>query len=350
MKLLFYMGHPAHFHLFKNAIRILKENGNEIKILIKKKDILEDLIKTTGWDYVNINPRGRNDDKFSIALALLNRDIQFYKICRAFKPQMMLGTSAEITHTGKILGIPSVVVNEDDHSVVPLFAKLSYPFATRILAPHCCTVGKWEKKKIGYYGYHEVAYLHPKYFTPDNEIGLKLRSGKENYYILRFAKLGAHHDQGRTGITTAIAMEVIKRLEVYGNIYITSERELEPEFEKYRISIKPGEIHSALYFASLYIGDSQTMAAEAAVLGTPSIRFNDFAGQINYLEELELKFNLTHGISSSEPQKLYSLLDKLLADPHYKKVCQKKKEEMLLQCDDLTALIIKITETWPTSY
>ena len=40
-------------------------------------------------------------------------------------------------------------------------------------------------------------------------------------------------------------------------------------------------------FASLYIGDSQTMAAEAGVLGVPFVRFNDFVGRIGYLRELE---------------------------------------------------------------
>lgn len=39
------MGHPAHFHLFKNTIILLKEAGHDVKILIKKKDILEDLLK-----------------------------------------------------------------------------------------------------------------------------------------------------------------------------------------------------------------------------------------------------------------------------------------------------------------
>jgi len=32
-----------------------------------------------------------------------------------------------------------------------------------------------------------------------------------------------------------------------------------------------------LYYANVYIGDSQTMATEASVLGTPAIRSNSFA-------------------------------------------------------------------------
>ena len=101
MRYLFYMGHPAHFHLFKNTVIALKQSGHEVQILIKKKDILEDLLRHAGMQYININPEGRRDDKLSIALKLLKRDFQFYKICLRFKPHIMMGTSAEIAHVGK---------------------------------------------------------------------------------------------------------------------------------------------------------------------------------------------------------------------------------------------------------
>lgn len=52
-------------------------------------------------------------------------------------------------------------------------------------------------------------------------------------------------------------------------------------------------------FASLYIGDSQTMAAEAGVLGVPFVRFNDFVGRIRYLRELEDKYRLGFGVHAS---------------------------------------------------
>ena len=88
---------------------------------------------------------------------------------------------------------------------------------------------------------------------------------------------------------------------------------MEPQFEKYRINfgvpketnecVSNGEsggpeyslskrgfvtrtsapnatdMHHVMAFASLYIGDSQTMAAEAGVLGVPFVRFNDFVGR-----------------------------------------------------------------------
>lgn len=341
MKFLFYMGHPAHFHLFKNTIPALSKQGHEVKVLIKKKDILENLLQNAGWDYLNINPEGRADNKFSIALKLLKRDFQFINVCRKFKPDLMIGTSAEITHAGKLLGIRSIVVNEDDAEVVPLFAKLAYPLATKILAPHCCSVGRWEHKKIGYKGYHELAYLHPDNFTPDRT-RLKGIDTSVPFFILRFAKLTAHHDEGRKGINTEVAGKLINMLQSKGNIYITSERELEPQFEKYRIQINPLFMHDALYFADMYIGDSQTMAAEAAVLGTPSIRFNDFVGQISYLNELEDEFGLTFGFRTNQINEMYNKVNQLIILPDLKPEWKKRKGAMLEKCIDLNKFMVEL--------
>ena len=156
--------------------------------------------------------------------------------------------------------------------------------ATHLVCPNCCSAWKWNYKKTGYNSYHELAYLHPNHFTPDKNKIISIFNLQKKNFILRFAQLTAYHDVGKSGITTHIAQQLIDVLSPHGNVFITSERPLEPQFEKYRIQISPLDIHHALYFADMYIGDSQTMTAEAAVLGTPSIRFNDFVGELAYLE------------------------------------------------------------------
>jgi len=240
------------------------------------------------------------------------------------------------------------VVNEDDAEAVPLFVKLAYPLATHILAPDCCRVGKWESKKISYKGYHELAYLYPGRFIPDQSV-IKKMNPDEPYFILRFAKLNAHHDTGVTGITTRLAEQVISKLAKHGRIYITSERELEPQFEKYRINIPPSDIHQAMYFAKMYIGDSQTMASEAAVLGTPSLRFNDFVGRLSYLEDLEHNYQLTFGIKTNEPEKLLSKIDELLSTPDLKKVWDERRKKMLANKTDVTRFMVDLFENYPDS-
>ena len=353
MKVLFYLGHPAHFHLFKNVIKKLKDDNHEVIIIIRKKDVLEDLLNNTGWDYFNFMPKGRKDNKVSIALGLFKRSLKMFSFCLKNKPDLMLGYSTEITHIGKLLNIPSIIVNEDDYTVTTLFAKLGHPFASNIMAPNSCATGpengKWENKSIHYSGYHELAYLIPEYFKPDiGKISERIDTSKP-FYILRFAKLAAHHDVGITGINDSFAKDIISLLKPFGNVYITSERELEPEFEPYRLQIDSNDIHHALYFASMYIGDSQTMAAEAAVLGTPSLRFNDFVGKIGYLEELEHKYKLTFGIKTSEPQKLLNRIKEFIDNPELKKEWETHRLKMIEDSINVTSFMVWVIENYPES-
>ena len=353
MKALFYLGHPAHFHLFKNVIFDLKSKNYDVTILIKKKDILEYLLEQSGLGFLNISPEGRKDNRLGIALGLFKRDWTMLRLCIKRSPDILIGTSTEITHVGKLLNIPSIVVNEDDFDAVPLFSKIGYPFANIILAPTTCPTGScgsnWEKKTIHYEGYHELAYLHPARFKPEKNVLKNKIDFSKPYIILRFAKLTAHHDDGKSGITTKIAQEIINMLKFQYNIYITSERELEPEFELYRIEIDPIHMHQVLYYADMYIGDSQTMAAEAAVLGTPSLRFNDFVGKLGYLEELEHRYGLTYGIKTSESEKLFNKIKEIINNPTLKNEFQKRRQIMLLEKIDVTAFMVWLIENYPES-
>ena len=334
MRYLFYLGHPAHFHLHKNIIQSLQQQGHQTRILIKKKDVLEDLLRLSGWEYVNINPEGRVENKLAFIRSLLSREMLIFKIARSFKPHAMIGTSAEIGHVGFLLGIPSLVVTSDDTSVVPLFARLAYPMATKVVAPKVCNVGKWEYKKLAYNGNHELAYLHPRYFTPDKSLIPELNPD-EKYFLLRFAKLVAHHDSGIQGIDDQLALKICMMLKPHGKVFISSERQLSPELEPFRIAINPLHMHHALYYAQAFIGDSQTMSAEAGVLGTPFIRCNDFVGRIGYLNELENTYKLGFGIKPSNTEALLEKIKQLLQIPDLKKEFEKRKLRFLDEKEDV---------------
>ena len=45
MRLLVYLAHPAQYHFFKNIIRRLRSDGNQVRILAKSKDVLEELLR-----------------------------------------------------------------------------------------------------------------------------------------------------------------------------------------------------------------------------------------------------------------------------------------------------------------
>jgi predicted glycosyltransferase len=349
MNILFHLGHPAHFHLFKNTIKSLKFNGHSSSVLIKKKDILEDLLKESGLQYYNILPHGRKDSKFYIAVGLLKQSLRLLLFCLKRRPDILVGTSVSISHVGKLLRIPSINVNEDDADVVPLYAKLAYPWASHIIAPKVCRMGKWVNKTIPYDGYHELAYLHPNNFDPNIEIAKKYVSMGKPYFILRFAKLGAHHDAGIKGLSNKIAIKLIKILSPYGKVYITSERELSIELEENRIQINPIDIHHVMAYSSLYIGDSQTMAAEAGVLGVPFIRFNDFVGRISYLDELENKYKLGFGIKTKEVQQLYNKVEELVSLQDYSEIFQNRRIKMLSEKIEYSSFLTWFIENYPSS-
>ena len=344
-----YLGHPAHFHLFKNTIKNLEHNGHEVSILIKKKDILEDLLINSNIQFKNILPEGRKNNKAGIALGVLKRDLRLLSFSILNRPDVFVGTSSEIGHVGMLLRIPSINVNEDDAAAVPLYCKVSYPWCTHILSPRVCNNGNWEKKSVKYEGYHELAYLHPNHFTPSRSVVNSYFSTEEPYFLIRFAKLTAHHDVGIRGIGNELARRIIDVLSPKGRVFITSERELASEFEPYRLAINPLDIHHVMAFASLYIGDSQTMAAEAGVLGTPFVRFNDFVGRIGYLKELEDKYGLGFGIRPDNPEKLFAVVGELLETKNLKEIFAVRRRKMLDDKIDTALFMTWFIENYPQS-
>jgi len=349
MKVLLFLGHPAHFHLFKHTIGYLKKKGIRVDIVIKKKDILDELLNRTGVEYINLLPNGRTDGIYGIIKGMLKKDIRLFKHCLKNRPDLMLGTSAEIAQIGKILGIPSVIFEEDDVAIIRGFAAATYPFTDCIVSPSSCDNGRWNKKTIFYHGYHKLAYLHPNHFTPDRDIVRRYISADRPYFLLRFAKLTAHHDNGIKGLTDSVAAELINKLNNKGDVYISSERELPQEISRYRLHIDPLDIHHILAHAWLFIGDSQSMAVEAAMLGTPSIRYSDFTGKIGVLEELQNKYGLTYGIYPDQPQELFNKIDALLTRPDLPETFQSRRMQMLSEKIDVTAFFRWFIINYPES-
>jgi hypothetical protein len=346
MNILFQLGHPAHFHLFRKTIENLNRDGHKTYILIKKKDILEDLLKEAGLPYVNILPSGKKT-KLSLVLRLW----RVFLFTLKHRVDVLVGSTPEVAQIGWLLRRRSMIMAEDDASVVPQFIQAVRPFADAYLSPITCDNGLLESKTTHYAGFHKLAYLHPNQFEPDPNVVDCYFPHQEPYFLLRFAQLNAYHDvsSNAKGFNQEIAQGLINRLLPYGKVFITSERPLEQELEQYRLNINPLDIHHVMCFAKLYIGDSQSMAVEAAMLGVPGIRFNDFAGKIGVLEELEHKYELTYGIPSFNPQRLYVKVEELLAMPDMHKVFQQRRQKMLSEKIDVTAFFTWFIENYPES-
>lgn len=349
MRIGIYVGHPAQYHFFRHTIRILKDRGHSVLILLKTKDVLESLVRHDNLDYINIQARVRKNGFIAIATASLRRTLRVYRIARTEKLELLMGTDAAIAQVARLQNKVAFTTLEDDVEVISKLAKLTYPFTTHIITPTECSVGRWSKKKIAYAGYMKLAYLHPNYFTSDDAI-VKRYIKEEKYCIVRLARLTAFHDVGIKGLDVELVHQIIALAESMGyRTYISSEHELIESLSAYQLRINVADIHHVMSCASLIVSDSQSMSVEAAMLGVPSLRFSDFAGRIRVLEELEHHYGLTFGIRTSEPHALLERITELLSSPMLGDEFQCRRQKMLADKIDVTAFMVWFIENYPTS-
>ena len=337
-KILFDIGHPAHVHMFKNYISYLKKKKYDVYVTTRNKDITHTLLDHYNIPYTCISNPGKNNF-IGMLVELLIRNFRMLKLCLKHKIKIGIGTSTSITHLtllsfGKF---KSYNLNEDDDKIVPLFTYSTYPFSTKIINPDCLEFKKWKKKRALYPSYHELSYLHPNNFTPDEKILKKYALEKGKYVIFRLSALKAHHDVGAKGISTELKKQMTKMLNGY---------EIIESFEgKKGNKIEIWDMHHILAFSKMIISDSQTMTIEAAVLGIPSMRINTFIGKSTVIEELEDKYKLCYGILPSNENLIMKTLKELITNEKLEEDWQVKRKTLLRDKIDFNQWMVNYFET-----
>lgn len=302
----------------------------------RAKDVTLDLCQAHGLPHVPVSTPWRGG-MLGVTGELAVRTWRILRLARRFRPDVLVGTSASVGPVGRVLRRPSFVFAEDDSHIVPLFAAVTYPICHYVVTPAAMAHERLGRGHLTYQGYHELAYLHPNHFTPDrnalSELGL---NPEEPHFVVRLVALRGHHDTRARGLPLEATRALIQRLSARGRVLITSEGAVLPEFERYRFPLPPQRLHDVLASAALYVGDSQTMAIEAAVLGVPGLRCNSFVGRISVLEELEQRYGLTHGYLPGDAKALLATLDDWLAQgPALNDAWRVRRARMLEECVDL---------------
>lgn len=128
-------------------------------------------------------------------------------------------------------------------------------------------------------------------------------------------------------------------------VYISSEKPLPAELQRYQLPTPANAIHSVLAYADLYLGDSQTMATEAALLGTPAIRSNSFVGpnDMTNFKVLEEQYGLLYNIREFED--VLAKVKDMAAHSH-KEEWQKKQQAYFAQVGDANEQIREVIGDW----
>ncbi len=335
------IGHPAHVHLFKNFAIEMQKRGNKILFTCRDKEFEIYLLEKYNFKYKSFGKKYKT--LIGKLFGLLKFDIKSFITALQFKPDIFMSHgSMYVAHASFLLRKPHISF-EDTFNMEQV--KLYSPFTEAILINNFKEPPLKTDNIITYNGYHELAYLHPNWFTPNRDI-FKILNLKENepYIIIRFVSWDASHDIGQGGLTLKYKERLINSLSKKIKIFISSEGELPDNLKPYQIKIPADRMHDTLAFATLFIGEGATMASESAILGTPSI-------YINTLDPLTIKEQKDYGLlfdyrsADGVLEKALELIDK----KDLKEEFQLKREKLLSDKIDVTAFTIWFIENYPKS-
>lgn len=342
MRLLFDINHPVQVHLFRPVIQECVARGHEIRVIARDKDVTLQLLDSFGIPYEVLARTGRGRAGF--LRELIQREARMVARARRFRPHLIVGTSVHAARVGRLVGALSVVVNDDDAAAVPLFCWLAYPMASFIVTPRCLAHEAHGARHRVYDGYQQLFYLHPNRFRPDETVRRELGLGQaEPYGVLRLSALAAHHDRGIRGVAAGLVARLTAWAEGRFRLFVSSERLLPAAVEPFRGPVPAHRLHHALALASFFVGDSQSMTAEAAVLGVPAFRLNDFVGRISYLRELE-SYGLAFGYQPGREDQLLADLARTMSEPDRDRIFAQRRERMLAEQGDPLPWLLSLLE------
>jgi predicted glycosyltransferase len=178
-----------------------------------------------------------------------------------------------------------------------------------------------------YRGFKALTYLHPDRFVPMTlaEVSPELAELQQPLVVVRFSAHSASHDRRILGLPSDVRQQLLDRLEDRATVVLSSERTLGTQDASsdarspLRVmggeELDPRSFLSVLAAADLCVGDSQSVAAEAAILGVPTIRLSGFTGRAPYLGVLEHRYGLMRNLSPGDEGTFLALVEEVLADP-----------------------------------
>jgi predicted glycosyltransferase len=221
-------------------------------------------------------------------------------------------------------------------------------FAEIILTPSCFR-SNLGAKQIRIDSYKESAYLHNKYFNLNKSIFEQFNIPiKHEYILIRFVSHKVNHDKTSDGLSFEMKQFLVNKLVSISKVYISNEKGLISPFPELELQIAPEKIHDVIAFSKLVVGESATMSAEAAMLGVPSIFFDNYGR--GYTDELEYNFKLVNNYKISQMSIINAInkIKEIINTRDYIN-CYTGYQQLKNTKIDLTAFLVWFIENYPES-
>lgn len=333
--------HPAQAHFYRPIVEELADRGHDVYVCVRDKEMTCALLDAFGIEYaVLASARESVPGKL---LMQLEYEYRLLQVARQVRPDVITSIGGiEISHVAPLVGAKTIAFDDTAARTAQLVTAPSLDVV--------CTPAAFNRPVRGerrpYDGYHELAYLHPDRFDPDpavlRDCGLE---PDDTYFVVRFAAFDAHHDVGEHGFGSEAKRRLVQELADHGTVYVSSETPLDLGPEAVNLPVPPHRIHDLLAFADLYVGDSGTMATEAAMLGTPAVRTSSMAKEddLSNFVELEEEYGLLYSYSETEAtlEQVRSLLDQ----PALSAAFDRRRQQLLEDKIDVTAFAVRELES-----
>lgn len=273
MRILLDIGHPAHVHYFKHVIQGLNRTGCQVIVVARAKEITFELLKAYNIPFFS-RGRGKNNllGKF---FYLFYGTLRIIKIAKKNKIDFFISFASPYNALASVFyRKPNITFDDTEHNIFN--HRLYVPLSDVILTPESFKKD-FGDKHIRFKGTMDSAYLHPAYFKHKDVQFANTSNPDKKTIILRFVSWNATHDINQKGFSVDQIRKLIEKLRGMACIFVSSEKALPDDLHKYNLKIAPEEMHHYLAKADLLIGESGSMATEAAYLGTHSIVLNPAA-------------------------------------------------------------------------
>lgn len=355
MNLAIFANTPAQIHFYKNIAKKIISDGNNVYLLLRAQGEGRDIAKELGISYYpySLESNKLNSSQLSKMLSMPLDILRAYGYLKNLDIDLITGFGLYDAYTSFLLRIPSIIFTDDEPERVSRSANAIfnsyYPFIDALITPSSFRCDYGEKHyKIN--SYKELSYLHPKYYHPNDDIYKILKLNRnEPFVLLRFNSFKAFHDFYITGFSEKDKIKLVKNMEKYAHVFISNEGESSPELKNYQIEIPKSRIHDALYYANLFVTDTATMATEAAILGTPTIRCNSLVGEndLGNFIELENKFKLI--CNFKYPKMAIEKANELIRIPNLKESWRLRSDILIKEKIDINEFFYKFLSNYPKS-
>ncbi|UIP01529.1 DUF354 domain-containing protein (plasmid) [Halobaculum sp. CBA1158] len=338
MRILVDVSHPAHVHLFRNAIGSLRDRGHAVRVVSRRKDVTTDLLDAYGIDHTPLSRK--RPGVAGVAREWVGRGARLLRVAAGFRPDVVLSRlSPTAAYVARAVGAPNVVFHDTEQA--GLLDRVTTPAASVV-----CTPAEFGRdagdRQIRYEGYHELAYLHPARFEPNPT---RLRDAgvdpDEPFAVVRLVEWSAHHDGDAAGFSPAVVRDLVERLADRGAVYVSAEGDLPAALAEHEAPVAPDAMHDLLAFADCYVGDSGTMAAEAALLATPTVRYDPYDATLANFETFADR-GLVESVDDERAaaDRAVALAD----DPEAGGRWRRRRRRLLAQKVDVTAFAVELVE------